>query len=306
MTKKKSFNEDEDDFDEIDNLSDDILEDNSEESESSDDFIPEDDGLDNLDIVIEIDESDLDSNLPPTEEEDIILSKHKLQGKHALKYDSIFKGKKDEKLDEMENQSYYNDNFNVDSGSTLYLESYDSEQYVKLKRVKEKVYQVLVDHTNLNFMNNRRKPSKVDFNQYFHLLKIHLKDDGFSNVELFNELSFYFSDNLFNMFKLLDNKWRNLVLTELRDHIGKTTSSKEITNRNIYLGTEVEFLHKDPITEDDKHYTGVVVETDYDESIFKIDSYENVYEVHISLITKILNNTKFKHNLNKLDNIDFL
>ena len=30
----------------------------------------------------------------------VILSKHKVQGKHSLKYDSIFKGKKDEKLDE--------------------------------------------------------------------------------------------------------------------------------------------------------------------------------------------------------------
>lgn len=307
MAKKKSF-EEFDDFEEVENISDENLEDvvNDDESEISDDLdLPEDDGLGNLDIVIEIDDSD-DSEAP-SEEEDVVLSKHKMQGKHSLKYDSIFKGKKDEKLDEMESNSpQYNDNFKVDSSSALYFESYDSEQYVKLKKLKEKVYQVLSDHTSLNFMNNRRKPSKDDFNTYFHLLKVHLKDDGFSNVELFNELSVYFSDNLFNMFKLLENKWRNLVLAELREHIGKTTTSKEITNRNIYLGTEVEFLHTDPITGDDKHYTGVIVETDYEESVFKIDSYENVYDIHISLITKILNNTKFKHNLNKLDNIDFL
>jgi hypothetical protein len=107
------------------------------------------------------------------------------------------------------------------------------------------------------------------------------------------------------MFKLLDNKWRNLLIAELQDHIGRNKSSKEITNRNIYVGTELEFEHID-ILGDIKLYTGVVVETDYPESMFKVDSYENIYEIHISSITKILNNTKFKHNLNKLDNIDFL
>jgi len=308
MVKKKSFDDDIDDIDDSDEIEkklEENLEDIVEDELEPIDFLTEDDGVDNLDIVIEINETELESDL--SSEEDVILSKHKMQGKHALKYDSIFKGKKEEKLDEMDLfPTQHNDNFKVDSSSNLYFESYDSEQYVKLKKIKEKVYQVLSDHTDLNFMNNRRKPSKVDFNQYFYLLKIHLKEDGFSNVELFNELSVYFSDNLFNMFKLLDNKWRNLILIELREHIGKTTSSKEITNRNIHLGTELEFLHTDPITGDNKLYTGVVIETDYTESIFKIDSYENIYEIHISLITKILNNTKFKHNLNKLDNIDFL
>ena len=40
------------------------------------------------------------------------------------------------------------------------------------------------------------------------------------------------------MFKLLDNKWRNLIINELQEHIGKTKNSKEISNRNIYIGTE--------------------------------------------------------------------
>jgi hypothetical protein len=45
------------------------------------------------------------------------------------------------------------------------------------------------------------------------------------------------------MFKLLDNKWRNLIIDELQDHIGKNFNSKDIsTNRNIHEGTEVEFL----------------------------------------------------------------
>jgi hypothetical protein len=107
------------------------------------------------------------------------------------------------------------------------------------------------------------------------------------------------------MFKLLDNKWRNLIISELQDHIGKNLSSKEITNRNIYEGTEIEFLWIDEF-EEEKLITGVVMETDYESSVFKVDSYENIYEVELEKITKILNNTKFKYNLNKLNNIDFL
>jgi hypothetical protein len=106
------------------------------------------------------------------------------------------------------------------------------------------------------------------------------------------------------MFKLLDNKWRNLIIDELQDHIGRVKSSKDITNRNIQIGTELEFSWLDG--DEEKLITGVVTETDYVNSIFKIDSYENIYEIGIDKITKILNNTKFKHNLNKLNNIDFL
>jgi hypothetical protein len=48
------------------------------------------------------------------------------------------------------------------------------------------------------------------------------------------------------------------------------------------------------------------METNYDDSNFKVDSFEKIYLVEISDVTKILNNTKFKYNLNKLNNIDFL
>jgi len=288
-----------------------------EEEENTD--ITEDPALnveddDEIDIVIEVSDDDdfssdtveADSTDETVETDDVVLSKHKLQGKHSLKYDSIFKGKKEEVTDETElSSSFFNEKFEVDKSSILYTESYENESYLRQKRVKERVYEVLSGKTGLNFLNNRRKPSRVDFNKYYMLLTIELIDDRFTNIELFNELSVYFSDNLFNMFKLLENKWRNLIILELQDHIGRNTNSKEVTNRNIYLGTELEFLHQD-ILGDYKIFTGVVVEADYDNSIFKIDSYENIYDIHISFISKILNNTKFKHNLNKLDNIDFL
>jgi hypothetical protein len=290
-------------------------EESAEEEQSEISKISDDDDVDNL--VIEIDESDLDiidGEIPvkaedlPGEEQDIVLSKHKIQGKHSLKYDSIFKGKKDDPIDEdgLDGMSmYYKESIEVDKSSNYYFESIDNEQYIRSKLVKERVYSILSQNTDLNFLNNRRKPSRVDFNNYYTLLRNDLQSESFTNVELFNELSVYFSDNLFNMFKLLDNKWRNLVISELQDHIGKTKTDREIKNRNIYIGTEIEFNWVDDSSEE-KSITGVVVEADYQNSIFKVDSYENIYEVCLSSIIQILNNSKFKYNLNKLNNIDFL
>lgn len=301
-----------DDFNEIEesdlSFDDDDLDESQSEIEIDDD--------EELDIIIEIDEDELELDLssePVVEtesEDDIVLSKHKLEGKHSLKYDSIFKGKKDDPVDEDDTSDlfsgYYKESIEVDRASNYHFESIDNETYIRTKLVKERVYAILQEHTTINFLNNRRKPSRVDFNNYYQLLRVHLKDESFTNVELFNELSVYFSDNLFNMFKLLDNKWRNLIISELQEHIGKNANSKDIKNRNIYEGTELEFIWDDPITEEEKIITGVVVETDYENSMFKVDSYENIYLVRINQITKILNNTKFKYNLNKLNNIDFL
>jgi len=316
---------DEDEFDDLDNelddeLNDDVLsDDDSDEDDSiSDDEINISDDDDNLDIIIEIDEDDLDiiepnsdSESKPEESESdgVILSKHKIEGKHSLKYDSIFKGKKEDPLDEEEGTTidmYQKDTIEVDRSSNYYFESIDNEKYIRSKQVKEKVYEVLSENTTINFLNNRRKPSRSDFNQYYNILKSNLQTESFTNVELFNELAVYFSDNLFNMFKLLDKKWRNLIILELQDHIGKNTNSKEITNRNIYEGTEVEFEWEDDFTEHKIFITGDVVEVDYENSTFKVNSYERIYDVEITMITKILNNTKFKYNLNKLNNIDFL
>jgi len=324
MSKKKVRDEEEldeeleqenDDSESNDSYQDDDSDDDSSDEEISDSKISDDD--DNIELVIEIDEDDLDimsgdveesKETKSEEEEDIVLSKHKIQGKHSLKYDSIFKGKKEDPLDEDDldgTSMYYKESIEVDKASNYYFESIDNEQYIRAKLVKERVYAVLSENTNLNFLNNRRKPSRVDFNNYYMLLRANLKDESFTNVELFNELAVYFSDNLFNMFKLLDNKWRNLIITELQDHIGKSKNDKEIRNRNIYISTELEFTWVDEFG-DEKIITGVVVDCDYENSKFKVDSYENIYEIDLIHITKILNNSKFKYNLNKLNNIDFL
>lgn len=317
MAKKVRNDEDEFEDDlESDNESDEIVEEEESDEDTSESIgsgISDDD--DNMDIAIEINEDDLeltDDDQPKVEssdsEEDIVLSKHKQEGKHSLKYDSIFKGKKDDPLDEdnMDSySSYHKDTIEVDKSSNYYFESIDNEKYIRVKLVKERVYVVLSEHTTINFLNNRRKPSRSDFNTYYNLLKTHLVAESFTNVELFTELSVYFSDNLFNMFKLLDNKWRNIILGELQEHVGKNMNSKDVINRNIYEGTEIEFEWVDEFGVE-MIITGSVIETDYINSVFKVDSYENIYMVDINKITKILNNSKFKYNLNKLSNIDFL
>lgn len=291
---------------------DNIDEENSEEDFNDIDFNSDDDEI--IDLKIEITEGDDDleiiTDIISDIDEDMALdevSKHKQDGKHSLKYDSIFKGRKDDEVDEdnIINDSYFNETFDLDKTSSFYFETRDNETYLREKRIKEKVYDVLTTKTKLNLLNNRRKPSKIDFNSYYSILKRELINERFSDVELFNELAVYFSDNLFNMFKLLDNCWRNSIINELQDHIGKKEQSKEVMNRNIYEGTEVEFKNIDILNEV-KYFTGVVIEVDYKNSMFKIDSFENVYDISINEVTKILNNTKFKHNLNKLDNIDFL
>ncbi len=256
---------------------------------------------------ISISDEDVDKVDESSDIDNFSLSKHQIEGKHSLKYDTIFKGKKEE-INEDEEMSFTEINYEtieLDKSSSYYSETNDNENYFRTKKLKEKVYEVLDEHTQVNFKVNRRKPSKVDFNSYICILKKNLSQYNFTNVEIFNELSFYFSDNLFNMFKLLDSYWKQEIIKELQEHIGKNNKSKEIRNRNIYESTEIEFEHID-VNGDKKIIQGIVKETDYNKNSFKVDSYENIYTVKLDEIVRIINNTKFKYNLNKLNNIDFL
>tara|TARA_R110002153_G_scaffold6210_5_gene28390 strand:- start:78941 stop:79774 length:834 start_codon:yes stop_codon:yes gene_type:complete len=254
-----------------------------------------------------IDSEENDSNVVAPDIDNFSISKHQIDGKHSLKYDTIFKGKKEEinEDEELSSTEISYDTIELDKSSSYYSETNDNETYFRTKKLKEKVYQVLDEHTKVDFKVNRRKPSKVDFNSYICILKKNLSEYNFTNVEIFNELSFYFSDNLFNMFKLLDSYWKQEIIKELQEHIGKNNKSKEIRNRNIYESTEIEFQHIDD-SGDVKIIQGIVKETDYDNDSFKVDSYENIYTVKLSDVVRIINNTKFKYNLNKLNNIDFL
>lgn len=266
-----------------------------------------------VDEVIEITEEDvedfkkLDESLASADEDfETSISKHKANGKHSLKYDTIFKGKKEEALDaDSCDDIQLNNNWGADVSTLYHHESQNNDEYIREKELKEKVYRVLCRSTGLDFNQNRRKPSRVDFNNYFFLLKTELSGDKFTNVELFNELSFYFSDNLFNMFKLLDDKWRKLVINELQDHIGKINSDRSIDHKNIPLGSEIEFISYDIINQIEMLITGEVTEIVCN-GRYIVNSFENYYDVELCHVNKILNNTKYKYNLNKLNNIDFL
>lgn len=235
-----------------------------------------------------------------------VLSKHKESGKHSLKYDSIFRGKKEELVDDEYTSGFYNNDFNYDPQSGYYHETQNNSEYIREKDLKEKVYKILLDETDINFMNNRRKPSRVDFNHYYFLLRSQLSEDSFTSVMIFNELAYYFSDNLFNMFKLLDGKWRDMVIDELQDHIGKVPeTSKEVIPKNLTIGAEIEFEMEDD-QDNQIVVTGVIRDTNHEDKEYEVDSYENIYIVPLECITKILNNQKFKYNLNKLNNLDII
>jgi hypothetical protein len=237
------------------------------------------------------------------------ISKHQQQGKHSLNYDIIFKGRKEELNEDEANTSTfdYQDSFQYDPGTPFYDEAYNNTDVEKRRKIKQKVYDIVKDKTEINLKTSRRKPSKVAFNKYFILIKKELKDENFNNIELFNELAVYFSDNLMSIFKLLDNQWRNLIIKELQDHIGKVTpESKTVSIKNLKEGAEIEFKYFDEIEDVFKLITGVVLEYDSSTLEFKIDSFENIYFVVIGDIIKIMNNRKYKYNLNKLNNIDFL
>lgn len=237
------------------------------------------------------------------------ISKHQQQGKHSLGYDVFFKGKKEEIVDsDYISEIYdYQETFQYDPGAPIYDEAYNNVEFERRRKVTRRVYEIIVEKTDINLKSSRRKPSKVAFNKYFLLIKNELKEENFTNVEIFNELSVYFSDNLMSIFKLLESHWRNLIIKELKEHIGGVSEeSKTISVKNLTVGAEIEFLDYDEIEEVNKLITGVILEYDETEEIFKVDSFENIYLIKIEDVTKIMNNRKFKYNLNKLDNIDFL
>jgi len=236
------------------------------------------------------------------------ISKHQRPGKHSLVYDVIFKGKRDKLTEENDIQiSDFQDTFQYDPGSTVYDEAYNNDEFERRRKITKSVYEVIKEKTNINLETSRRKPSRVDFNKYFILMKVELQNDNFTNIEIFNELAVYFSDNLFSIFKLLDNQWRNVIISELQTHIGETPKdSTEISVKNLKDGSEIEFTYYDEIDESKKLITGVIIEYDKVEKNFKVDSYENIYLVELEDVIRILNNRKSRYNLNKLNNIDFL
>lgn len=208
MNKKKTTDEQLDNDIVVDNELDIILEEDIENIEAEDDILIEDD----------IDEN---SNLSYSNFDlfyKFNTNKHKQEGKHALERDTIFNGKlvkKTEEDGEFKKQDEI-EKFNIkyENGSSYDFESRYHEDYLNLKNLSTDVYEVLDEKTDLNFLENRRKPNKEKFNFYFNLL---YKELGFKyhKYEIFVELSLYFTDNIFNTFKLLDKDTISSIIKEM-------------------------------------------------------------------------------------------
>ena len=226
MTKKKNINDFGDDNDNIyqhntynedddidDNIDDDFINDDYLDIPIS--YIDDDDNL--------IDNSDDDDE--PKNKKKSKIQKPKLIGKHSLNYDTIFKGKKNEVLDD---DSYESEYIIKNAGGSLDIlddglemeESHNSTEYYISVRLKQEIYKALSVYTDIDFSSNRRKPAKTDFNAYFALLIKELFNYGYTKTEIFIELSGYFSDNIWNMFKLLDKQYSNIIINELREKKG--------------------------------------------------------------------------------------
>lgn len=209
-----------DEIDDLDNelVNDDILE-NLEDIESIENL--DEDTLDNLDETISTsDDEDLE-----TDDVDIMFkfntNNHKIEGKHALKRDTIFKGKLEDGLDQVDeyfniqDEININDGLPIEVGTNYEFESKHNEDYVNRLNLSRDVHQMLSENTELDFSCNRRKPNRQAFNDYYKMLIDNIGKE-YTKAEIFVELSYYFTDNIFNMFKLLNKEYATQIIIELK------------------------------------------------------------------------------------------
>lgn len=150
-------------------------------------------------------------------------NKHKLDGKHALKRDTIFKGKLESEVDEDGNEEHLtcfietseNSHYQIQAGSLCEQESRYQQDYLNQKNLAKDVFDLLTENTELDFRSNRRKPNRQTFNAYYKML-LDAMETKYTQSEIFVELSYYFTDNIFNMFKLLDKKYATSIIVELK------------------------------------------------------------------------------------------
>lgn len=206
-----------DEFDELDNLED--LEDLDN---LDDDILVDDEVIDSLDVT------DLESTIDEEEETDedtmfrFNTNNHKLEGKHSLKRDTIFKGKIEEGPDQadeyfnIQEEININDGLPIEVGTNYEYESKHNEDYVSKLNLSRDVYRLLSEKTELDFSSNRRKPNRQAFNDYYKMLLDNIGKE-YTKSEIFVELAYYFTDNMFNMFKLLDKEYATQIIIELKE-----------------------------------------------------------------------------------------
>lgn len=200
---------------ELETLDDDNLD---ELNEFNEEVIIGDDLGENLDIDEDEDEEDEDDDV------DIMFkfntNNHKIEGKHSLARDTIFKGKVEEITEDSEYLSCQddfnlNDGLPIEVGTNYEFESKYHEEYIGRLNLSRDVYDLLSEKTELDFSSNRRKPNRQAFNDYYRMLLENIGKE-YTKSEIFVELSYYFTDNIFNMFKLLDKEYATQIIIELK------------------------------------------------------------------------------------------
>ena len=151
----------------IDNLDNELC-DELEELGYIEEFILEDINED-IDDVDNVDSDDEDEN-DDVDDSDIMFqfntNNHKLEGKHSLTRDTIFKGKAEDNVQESEYYSSQDDNFSIDGlpieiGSNYEFESKYHEEYIGRLNLSRDVFDLLSEKTELDFSSNRRKPNII-------------------------------------------------------------------------------------------------------------------------------------------------
>lgn len=185
------------------------------------------------DVTIEIEDEEINNSINFDESESDLdvyfkysTNNHKLDGKHSLRRDTILNGKLNET--DIEDSSYFVDygisdiNFRetgdiqMESGSIFEDESRKGDELLNKRKLAEDVYSLLKTNTELDFNAPRRKPNKIIFNNYYKMLLINI-DKQYSKSEIFVELAYYFTDNIFNAYKLLDKKYAMYIIMELKE-----------------------------------------------------------------------------------------
>jgi predicted SprT family Zn-dependent metalloprotease len=279
---------------------------NDDVADIVDDIIEEDKESEDEEEINNDNEDDIDD----FDEDDSFSSKHKANKKHELIYKTFVKEEKRIDQDDFEFNLILEtvESTETNRNSAHYVQSVENDNYIKNKKVSEKIYNYLLENTDMNFLTARRKTSKNNFNNIFFKLIHLLKEENCSKTVIFHELSYYFSDNLRNMFKLLDEQYKIMILKELENYLGKKTRSKEIDKRNIDVDSEIEIQICDLTTDKIVKKTGIVTAIDIidDEYIYSVDTYDEIYDVKLNDITKIIENIKHKRNFSKIKNIDFI
>lgn len=153
----------------------------------------------------------------------------KLIGKHSLTHDVIFNGKREKEKEKYESEHIIDSN----GGSLDISEDFINENellsevdYYKINKMRKDILNIIKEKTDINILAPRRKPSKEVFNDIFELIVTELQYDGNSYTNIFIELSSYFSDKIWNIFLLLNNKYSNAIISELKDKYGLTDIDK--------------------------------------------------------------------------------